>query len=150
MLVKTLILFIVLLAAQMAAAQTSGSPNPTPTPAPGFREIEENARKSQVHPGERRVKPPTKAELREIAVATAVNPAIREKYREFLSKWRNEAGLIRIFPDSDCVVKSLVKVDGECAQHIPGHSHFGFLGSYGPYFHLNHGRVTTDAILTHV
>ncbi|MDM7922163.1 MAG: hypothetical protein QUS14_07660 [Pyrinomonadaceae bacterium] len=123
---------------------------PTPEP-PSLREIEERARIGAVPPGERRIKRPTKAELRRVRAETAVIAAIEMQYRPVLDRYpKHEVGITRIFPDFDCEVKSVIEVGGGCANHVVGLSKLYFRrNAVVPDIHYNRGILVGDGVLSH-
>ena len=66
----------------------------------------------------------SKQDLERIKDMRKVDPADLEKYKDFLKN--DKTGIFRLFPNMNCITPKLIRVDGECAQFIPGSSYFSF------------------------
>jgi hypothetical protein len=64
-----------------------------------------------------------------------IDPAEQAKFSGFLSGPRT--GMLRFFPDRDCVTVDYVRIDGECAAYVPNSYAFSFrANSYtNDYYH---------------
>lgn len=69
-------------------------------------------------------KPVSKREKEKIKAARAPNPEDLVRYRDFLRQ--PNTGLFRLFPDFDCETKNLVRVNGDCANTVPGSWNYSF------------------------
>ncbi|HEY2847765.1 MAG TPA: hypothetical protein VGI80_08100, partial [Pyrinomonadaceae bacterium] len=54
-------------------------------------------------------------------------------------------GIFKVYPDADCESAHQIKVDGECAGHVPGGSTYSFRWrAIGKDIKFNHGRLVGD------
>ena len=55
---------------------------------------------------------------------------------------QDRTGIFRLFPNSNCETRLQIKVDGECANHVPGGSSYSFRGgAVTPDIHFNSGLL---------
>lgn len=73
---------------------------------------------------EPKIKPPSKEERARIASILAPDAADAERYKDFLRQ--KNTGLFRLFPDFDCERKNIIRVDGVCANLVPGSWNYSF------------------------
>lgn len=66
----------------------------------------------------------SKEERTRIRAIIAPNAADAVKYNDFLKQ--KNTGLFRLFPDFDCEAKSIIRVDGNCADLVPGSWNYSF------------------------
>ena len=116
----------ILFSAAMATAQVPPTINTLPHPStPSLVSIE-----SQARTGARLRRDPlpvlSGADRRRIEALRAPNPDDLAKYEDFLG--RKGTGIFRLFPDFACESKSLVRVDGDCANQVSGASSHSFRG----------------------
>jgi hypothetical protein len=71
-----------------------------------------------------REKPLTKEEIKKIKALLAPNAEDLAKYKDFLDQ--SKTGLFRLFPNLDCESKNIVRVDGNCANFVPGGGAYSF------------------------
>lgn len=80
-----------------------------------------------------------------------VDPAYLAKYADFLK--HDNTGIFQLLPNYDCLNKSVVRVDGNCASFVPETSDFSFRTGKHTYamFHdigLNNDVFASDAFFT--
>ena len=66
----------------------------------------------------------SKEERAKIKAILAPNAADAAKYADFLRQ--KNTGLFRLFPDFDCQAKNVIRVDGDCANIVPGSWNYSF------------------------
>ena len=80
------------------------------------------------------------ADLKRIEKLLRPNPDDLERYREFLALDRT--GIFKLFPQSICDDSRIVRIDGECANSVPGGSRYSFrAGSKTPDIHYVNDRL---------
>ena len=69
-----------------------------------------------------------------IRLARRVDAADHSRYSEFLKA--DKTGLFKLFPDHDCVLKNVVRIDGNCENFVMASSSFSFrtLDYAHPYY----------------
>lgn len=137
-----------LVVACVVNVQTQDAPTTLPhPPAPSLSSVEMTARSSATLPREplRKLRA---EELRKLAEVTKPHSDDIEKYREFLIS--KATGIVRLFPDADCVQQFVVRVDGDCAGHVPGASGFNIRkgAESGPDIRLNQTRLVADGFFS--
>lgn len=89
----------------------------------------------------------TRAERKRYEALMAPNIADLEFYKDFLHADRT--GIFRLFPNSDCVNRGLIRVDGQCANHVPGGSSNKFRsGAITPDIHFNNGILFAEGFFS--
>lgn len=129
-------------------AQSQDTPTTVPhPPSPSLTKIEMDARAGARLPREK-LQRPSAEELRKLGEITRPHVDDVEKYREFLAS--ENTGIIRLFPDADCVQQFVVRVDGDCAGHIPGASGLNIRkgARSGPDLRLNLSRFVADSFFS--
>ncbi len=87
------------------------------------------------------------ADRRRIKALRAPNPHDLAKYKDFLGL--DGTGIFRLFPDAGCVQKGIIRVDGECANHVPGASSYSFRGRTTMYdIRFDYGDLIADGFLS--
>jgi hypothetical protein len=86
-----------------------------------------------------------------IRLARRVDAADYSRYSEFLKA--EKAGLVKLFPDYDCVEKNVVRVDGNCKDFVFASSSFSFrTGGYAhPYYSdlgFNNDEIFSNAFFS--
>ncbi len=66
----------------------------------------------------------SKEDIERMKEMRKVDPADLKKYNGFLNG--DKTGILRLFPNMNCVTSKLIRIDGECAQFVPGSSYFSF------------------------
>ncbi len=66
----------------------------------------------------------SEADRKRIKALRAPNPEDLETYKEFLGQPRT--GIFRLFPNANCVSKGVIRVDGDCANYVPGADSYKF------------------------
>ena len=80
------------------------------------------------------------ADLKRIEQLLRPNPDDLHRYREFLSL--DKTGIFKLFPQSICDEARIVRVDGECANSVPGGSRYSFrAASKTPDIHYVNDRL---------
>ena len=69
-------------------------------------------------------KPYTREEIERIEALLKPDEADSEKYKDFLK--HSKTGLFRLFNFLDCETKNMIRVDGDCANYIPGSGLYSF------------------------
>jgi hypothetical protein len=112
-----------------------------------MRRAEEEARASAKTSGEHM---PTlsAAEIKRIEALLTPHPDDLLKYKAFLSQDRT--GIFRLFPQTVCDETRVIRVDGECANSVPGGSRYSFrAGSKTPDIHYVNGRLIAKGFFAH-
>jgi len=113
-----------------------------------MREAEANARASATLPREKLPKL-TEKDRKRIEALLTPDPADVAANKEFLEQPRT--GIFRLFPNSNCESKMQIRVDGDCANHVPGGSNYSFRPGAGtPDIHFNTGRVIGEGFFSEV
>lgn len=86
-----------------------------------------------------------------IRLARRVDAADYSRYGEFLKA--DKTGLFKLFPDYDCVVKNVIRIDGDCKNFVMASSSFSFrnLGYAHPYYSdlgFNQGEIFSNAFFS--
>jgi hypothetical protein len=66
----------------------------------------------------------TKNDIKRMKEMRKVDLADLEKYKEFLKT--DNTGIVRLFPNLDCVTATVIRIDGECEGFVPGSSFLSF------------------------
>lgn len=107
-----------------------------------MREAERNARASATLPREP-IPRLSESDRRRIEELLAPNPEDVEANKELLD--RSRTGIFRLFPNSNCESRRQIRIDGECAKHIPGGSSYSFRsGALTPDIHFNNGLLVAE------
>src|SRR5687768_4289061 len=107
-----------------------------------MRDAENNARSSPKFPREPLPRL-TEADRKRIEALLTPDPADVAANKELLEQDRT--GIFRLFPNSNCETRRQIKVDGDCANHVPGGSSYSFrFGGLTPDIHFNNGRLVTE------
>ena len=62
---------------------------------------------------------------------------------------QDRTGIFRMFPNANCETRLQIKVDGECANHIPGGSSYSFRGgAVTPDIHFNSGLLVGEGFFS--
>jgi len=60
-------------------------------------------------------------------------------------------GIFRLFPNSNCESKRQIRVDGDCANHVPGGSSYSFRpGGITPDIHFNNGELIAEGFFSQI
>ena len=60
-------------------------------------------------------------------------------------------GIFRLYPNSNCESRMQVRVDGDCARHVPGGSVYSFRpGAITPDIHFNDGWLIGDSFFSQI
>ncbi|MGQ0541286.1 MAG: hypothetical protein ACT4O9_05455 [Blastocatellia bacterium] len=103
-----------------------------------MRRAEEEARSSATLPQGPRIEISAKDRKR-IALLLKPNPEDLVRYKDFLNQDRT--GIFRLFPNSKCDEYRVIRVDGECANFVPGGSNYSFrTNSMTPDIHFLDGN----------
>ena len=86
-----------------------------------------------------------------IRLARRVDAADYSRYSEFLKA--EKTGIFKLFPDYDCVVKNVIRIDGDCKNFVMASSSFSFrnLGYAHPYYSdlvFNQGEILSNAFFS--
>ena len=86
-----------------------------------------------------------------IRLARRVDAADYSRYNEFLKA--DKTGMFKLFPDYDCVVKNVIRIDGDCKNFVMASSSFSFrnLGYAHPYYSdlvFNQGEILSNAFFS--
>ena len=82
------------------------------------------------------------AEIKRIEQLLTPHPDDMQRYKAFLSLDRT--GIFKLFPQSICDEARILRVDGECANSVPGGSRYSFrAGSKTPDIHYVNDRLWT-------
>jgi len=86
-----------------------------------------------------------------IRLARRVDAADYSRYSEFLKA--EKTGIFKLFPDYDCVVKNVIRIDGDCKDFVMASSSFSFrnLGYAHPYYSdlvFNQGEIFSNAFFS--
>ena len=88
------------------------------------------------------------ADLRRIEKLLKPEPEDLEKYRAFLDLDRT--GIFKLFPQSACDESRVVRLDGECANSVPGGSRYSFrAGSKTPDIHYLNDTLFAKGFFAH-
>jgi len=113
-----------------------------------MRETEANARASATLPREK-FPTLTEKDRKRIVALLSPNPDDVAAYKDFLAQDRT--GIFRLFPNSNCETKRLIRIDGDCANHIPGGSNYSFRpGANTPDIHFNNGQIIGEGFFSEV
>jgi len=113
-----------------------------------MREAEANARASATLPREK-FPTLTEKDRKRIEALLSPNPDDVAAHKEFLEQERT--GIFRLFANSNCETKNLIRVDGDCANHIPGGSNYSFRpGATTPDIHFNNGQLIGEGFFSEV
>ncbi len=112
-----------------------------------MRRAEDEARASAKPLGEQ-MPTVSAAELKRIEALLTPHGDDLLKYRTFLSQDRT--GIFRMFPQTVCDETRVIRVDGECANSVPGGSRYSFrAGSKTPDIHYVDGRIIAKGFFAH-
>jgi len=86
-----------------------------------------------------------------IRLARKVDAADYFPYSEFLKA--EKTGVFKLFPDYDCVVKNVIRIDGDCKNFVMASSSFSFrnLGYAHPYYSdlgFDQGEIFSNAFFS--
>ena len=92
-----------------------------------------------------------KATSERIRLARRVDAADYSRYSEFLKA--EKTGMFKLFPDYDCVLKDVVRIDGNCKNFVLASSSFSFrtLDYAHTYYHdlgFNQGEIFSNAFFS--
>ena len=123
--------------------------NGSSTSNPSFHEIRNNAMSDAVWPGERRLPKLSRSDLAKIGALMRPDPNDVAIYKELLDK--DGTGIFRLFPDSNCETKYIIRIDGECSNHVPGGSMYSFKsGVIPPVLRFNGGQLVGEGFFSQV
>jgi hypothetical protein len=110
-----------------------------------MRSGESIARRSRF-PGEQPL-PITREERKRFAALMEPDEADLQRYKELLDQPRT--GIFRLFPNTDCVQRGVIRADGSCAKFVPGGSSNTFRsGATTPDIHYVNGRVLAQGFFS--
>lgn len=113
-----------------------------------MRDLEATARASVKLPREKLPKL-TEADRKRIEALLMPDPHDVAANKEILDQPRT--GIFRLFPNSNCETKRHIRVDGDCANHIPGGSHYSFRpGAITPDIHFNNGQLVGEGFFSQI
>ena len=107
-----------------------------------MRQAEANARASATLPREK-LPSLTEEDRKRIEALLTPNPDDVAANKKLLDQSRT--GIFRLFPNSDCETRRQIRVDGNCANHVPGGSSYSFRpGALTPDIHFNNGLLVGE------
>ena len=113
-----------------------------------MREAEASARASATLPREKLPKL-TEADRARIEALLTPNPEDVAANKHLLDQPRT--GIFRLFPNSNCESRRQIRVDGDCANHIPGGSSYSFrAGGITPDIHFNNGNLIGEGFVSQI
>ena len=111
-----------------------------------MKEMEDNARATAKFPGEK-LPEMSEKDRRRIEALLAPDPEDLLTYKEFLDQDRT--GIFRLFPNSDCETQGIIRIDGECQNHVPGGSSYSFRGrATTPDIFFNNGLLAAEGFFS--
>lgn len=111
-----------------------------------MRDAERNARATVTLPREKLPRL-TEKDRKRIEALLTPNPEDVAANEALLDQPRT--GIFRLFPNSDCESKRQIRVDGECANHVPGGSSYSFRsGALTPDIHFNNGLLIGEGFFS--
>lgn len=111
-----------------------------------MKEMEDNARATAKFPGEK-LPEMSEKDRRRIEALLAPDPEDLLTYKEFLDQDRT--GIFRLFPNSDCESQGVIRIDGECQNHVPGGSSYSFRGrATTPDIFFNNGLLVAEGFFS--
>ena len=112
-----------------------------------MREAEASARASATLPRERLPKL-TEKDRERIESLLTPNAVDVNNNKKLLDQDRT--GIFRLFPNSNCETRRQIRVDGECANHVPGGSSYSFRGgAVTPDLHFNNGFLVGEGFFSY-
>ncbi|MEO7673117.1 MAG: hypothetical protein ABIU09_03445 [Pyrinomonadaceae bacterium] len=112
-----------------------------------MRRAEDEARASAKRPAEQ-MPTMSSADIKRIETLLTPHADDLSKYKSFLSQDRT--GIFRMFPQTACDETRVVRVDGECANSVPGGSRYSFrAGAKTPDIHYVDGRLVAKGFFAH-
>lgn len=112
-----------------------------------MRRAEEEARAS-AKPAAEQMPGLSSAEIKRIEALLTPHPDDLLKYKAFLSQDRT--GIFRLFPQTDCDEIRVIRLDGECANSVPGGSRYSFrAGAKTPDIHYVNGVLVVKGFFAH-
>jgi len=113
-----------------------------------MRQAETEARQS-VQPPHEKLPTLTEADRKRIKALLTPNPDDIFANQELLKQ--PGTGIFRLFPNSNCESRMEVRVDGPCANHVPGGSSYSFRpGAITPDIHFNDGWLIGDSFFSQI
>jgi len=112
-----------------------------------MRQAETEARQSAQPPREK-LPTLTEADRKRIKALLTPNPDDIFANQELLKQ--PGTGIFRLFPNSSCESRMEVRVDGPCANHVPGGSSFSFRHAITPDIHFNDGWLIGDSFFSQI
>jgi hypothetical protein len=89
-----------------------------------MRDLERSKTLGARRPPDAEEKPLSKEELKKIKALLAPDAEDLAKYENFLAD--SKTGLFRLYPNLECMSKNLLRVDGVCANFVPGGGTYSF------------------------
>lgn len=113
-----------------------------------MRQAENEARQS-IQPPHEQAPSLTEADRKRIKALLTPNPDDVLANQELLKM--SGTGIFKLFPNSNCESRMSVRVDGECARHVPGGSSYSFRdGAITPDLHFNDGKLIGDSFFSQI
>ena len=111
-----------------------------------MKDMEDNARRTARLPGET-IPELSAKDRKRIEALLAPNKDDLEMYKDFLDQDRT--GIFRLFPNSNCESGGVIRVDGECINHVPGGSSYSFRGrATTPDIFFNNGLLAAEGFFS--
>ena len=112
-----------------------------------MREAEAAARASATLPRERLpvLSEKDRERIESVLTPNAVDVAANKKLLD-----QDRTGIFRLFPNSNCETRRQIRVDGDCANHVPGGSSYSFrAGGVTPDIHFNNGVLVGEGFFSY-